>query len=144
MTYTVHDPRTFIDTIVARLDSATGLLVGDGEKPDGITYADDGLPVSPYAVVYGGPDGASSGTLDDPDADIWLTWTVTSTGGSRQQCAWGQDTVRDALVGWRPVVAGVAFGLTELAQGVHPDRDDDVQPPLFFAPDEFRVFATPD
>lgn len=144
MTYTVHDPRTFIDAVISRLDSQTTMEIGDATKPSGVTYNPDGLPLEPYVVVYGGPDGDSTGTLNDPDADLWWTWTVTSIGGSRQQCAWAQNAVRDALVGWRPVVTGFGFGLTELAQGVHPDRDDDVQPPLFFAPDEFRVFASPD
>lgn len=144
MAYTVRDPRTFIDTIISRLQAQSGLLIGDGVKPSGVTNNPDGLPVDPYAVVYGGPDGGSTGTLSDPGSDIWWTWTVRVTGGSRQQCAWGQNKVRGALIGWRPVLTGFGFGLTELAQGVHPDRDDDVQPPLFFAPDEYRVFASPD
>ena len=143
MTYTANDPRSLIDTILARLTAETGLLVGDAEKPDGVVTTDEELPVAPYLVVYPDDDEATDGTLDNPDSDVWWIFEVESVGGRRDQAQVGQAKTRSALLGWRPAPTGLAAGLVELETGSGVGRDDDVNPPLFSTGDRFRVFTSP-
>lgn len=135
---TVHDTRTVTDAVLARLQSA--MDCGDGVAPT-VTKNADGLPVSPYAVLYPLTDLDGGGALDDGLQWAMRHFQVTVVGGSREQAEWGQMKARETLMGWSPSVSGLSCGKVELDDPTGVDRDDDVAPPLFFTTDRYRLFV---
>lgn len=136
MTYTAHNPQTFFDAVVSRLASQTSKNIGDAEAPSDLTL--------PYAVVYPlaeDDDPDTHGTLSDAHDMTVFEFQVTSVGSTRKQATWMQAEARSALLGWSPSVSGVSFGQMERSGGQGTRRDDGTQPALFFAVDQFRVFA---
>lgn len=134
---TAHQQRAFYDAVVARLVSQTSKNIGRAAAPASLTH--------PYAVVY--PQGEDidtdrDGTLADAHDSTFFEWQVTSVGSTLEQALGMVDLVRTALLGWTPVVTGVAFGLVELVNALPVLRDDDTSPPVFYGVDVFRVFST--
>lgn len=131
----VTDPRTATDAIISRLTTGTGKNIGDGVAP-----ADGTLP---YAVVTPLADGDYDGPMNDWQADVAMEWQVTSVGATRSQAQWMQDKCRDAMLNAAITVPSRAVMKAELAGGGFVERDDDFQPPLFYAVDIFSVLVTP-
>ena len=135
MSYTVHNLRTVYDALVTQV-ATTGKNVGQGQAPDDVTH--------PYAVVY--PIGEDvdpdvRGVLSDPQQSTVIEFQVTCVGESLRQANWMANESRLVLSGWTPTVAGMTFGPVQLDAGLPAERDDDVQPPLFYAVDRFSVFV---
>lgn len=122
-----------------------GLRVGDGEKPADSGWA--GVPGSSkfrgYCVVH--PAGAFEidGTLDEPSDDVWPLVQVTAFGATRQQCEEIADDARAAVLAGSFAVAGRALGRWRIDLVGVVMRTDDVQPPIFMAPDRYTVYTTP-
>lgn len=133
---TIHSERVFIDWVIGVL-SGGGLTVGDGKAP---TNPPAGAG---YVVVYSIAGGVTSGPLEDPRSDAAPTFQVTSVSTDPRQCRWLVDRVRSLF--------NVAVPSASLSDGrkviwldfpmasVSIIRDDDVQPPTWYAPDRFEV-----
>ena len=134
MAYTTSDLRIFYDAIISRLGTSTGKNIGDHAAPDDLTF--------PYAVVYHrGEDTGDNGTLGDPTVVGEVEWQVTSVASTRRNAQVMSLLVRQALNGWLPVVTGQAFTPIVLDGDGPVQRDDDVQPPVFYVVDRFTVFV---
>lgn len=141
---TVYRSRAVTDAIITMLTVA-GLVVGDGEKPDGGGWqgVDAQSNFIPYVVVH--PIGAYEidGPIGDTAADVWPLHQLTSYGATRSQCELAADRAREAMLTGALAVTGRRVLM------VQPDllgivsRDDDVQPPIFSAPDRYEICTTP-
>lgn len=122
------------DAVIAKLQSL-GLIVGDAEAPEGAEEK--------YAVVYQIlPSGSFSGTLENPNEDAHLVYQVTCVGRIRAQAEWVLDKALGILDGFdgipERVVSRVIF-----QGGAGVERDDDQDPPLFYATPRFEIITTP-
>lgn len=140
------------DAVIAALEGR-GLLVGDGEAPKD----DDGDPVPhgwqdtdpptfvPYMILY--PlDGDSDETdsLVDPYEDVALTWQATCVGESRRQTEWLVEHCNLALLTDGITVAGRSVEpFDPQLEAAGPRRDDEVDPPVFFATPRYRAVSRP-
>lgn len=114
---------------------ATGVLVGDGVKPDGADRK--------YAVLYSLTGGVADGPLDGREDDFQPMYQITAVGNTRQQADWVSDKLRAVMIPWQGVVGTrrVLYVRTDMSGGLQ--RDDDYQPPLFYIADRYRVVTTP-
>lgn len=121
-------------------------LVGDGHEPDeGLKFSAGGLLLSPYCVVHGGDTSAFDGSLDptDLDSDAWPIVQVTYIGGSRAHADTLRDLVRAGLLGQYLDIAGRKAGPVRLELERRVQRDEKVQPALYYAIDQYRTYTTP-
>lgn len=137
--------RAVTDAIISVLSTA-GLRVGDGEKPasSGWAGAAGQSTFRAYVVVHpmGGFD--IDGTLDTPSDDVWPLVQVTSYGANRGQCEETADDAREAMLASpAAVVTGRAIARWRIDLVGVVTRTDDVQPPIYMAPDRYTVFTTP-
>jgi hypothetical protein len=137
--------RAVTDAIITVLTNA-GLRVGDGEKPANSGWAGTAGQSTFRAYVVVHPVGAFDidGTLDGPSDDVWPLMQITSFGAVRAQCEETADDAREALLATPAAVVGgrsVARWRIDLVGVV--TRTDDVQPPIYMAPDRYTVFTTP-
>lgn len=129
--------RILTDAVLTRLKTNSGSFkIGDGQAP-----ADNDRP---YAVLYALDEGESDGDMSTA-ADItgWVEYQVTSVGDTREQAEGLADLLRTHLLAsdlspsgfrmfpWRNFVTSL------------PDRDDDVQPPLFYVTSVVEGFVAP-
>lgn len=125
--------------------TAAGLRVGDGEKPStaGWQGAAQESTFRGYVVVH--PVGGFDvyGTLDEPSDDVWPLVQLSSFGATRAQCEEIADDSRAAMLSGLFVVAGRSLGLWQVDLVGVVTRSDDVQPPIYMAPDRYTVFTTP-
>lgn len=136
--------RPVTEAIIAAL-TAAGLVVGDGEKPElgGWTGTPGESDFNGYVVVH--PIGATEidGTLDNPSDDVWPLHQLTSYGAVRGQCEQIADTARNIILTAPIVIAGRSAGRYMIDFLGIAVRVDDVQPPIFQAPDRYVAFTTP-
>lgn len=136
--------RPVTEAIIAAL-TAGGLLVGDGEKPDlgGWTGTPGESDFNGYAVVH--PTGATDidGSLDEPSGDVWPLHQITSYGAVRAQCEQIADTARNVMLTAPIIAAGRHIGRYMIDFLGTAVRVDDVQPPIYMAPDRYVAFTTP-
>lgn len=136
--------RLLTNAIIALLE-ADGLTVGDALTPEGVGW--QGAPgasnFEEYVVVFPVTGGYFDGTISEAFADGRPDYIIHAYGATREQCQIANDAVFVSLTTSKPTVAGFTV------QHVSPDveggavRDDDVQPPIFFAPTRWRFFVTP-
>lgn len=114
------------------------VLVGDAERPAAWEGSESG-----YAVLY--PlTTTSDGPASDAHADVESRYQVTSVGTTRAQAQWVADRVRVAMLGGVLGVPGRSLSSpVEWAPSRGVDRDDDTNPPLFYAVDSYTVRTTP-
>ncbi len=131
----IHSERVFIDWVIGIL-TAGGLSVGDGVAP---TTTPTGAG---YVVVYSIAGGITEGSIEAPRSDAAPMFQVTSVSTDPRQVRWLVDKVRslfDTAVpatlsdGRRVVWLDFPMASTTVI------RDDDVQPPSWYAPDRFSV-----
>ncbi|MCG6499462.1 hypothetical protein [Kitasatospora sp. A2-31] len=107
-----------------------------------------GAPAGPaplpktFAVLYPGPGSASPSSLADDRTTLDLLLQVTCVATTPEGALGTADRVRAALAA--PVaVAGRATWRAEELGGPPLQRDDDVTPPLFYLPVQFRLRSIP-
>lgn len=141
---TTYRNRPVTEAIITALSDAA-LLVGDGEKPDtgGWTATPSQSPFVPYVVVH--PLGAYEidGTIGDSFADVWPLHQITAYGATRAQCEETADNVRHIMLTSALVIADRKVCIVEPDLLGIVSRVDDVQPPLYMAPDRYMVCTTP-
>lgn len=141
---TSYRSRPVTQAIITALTNAA-LVVGDGEKPDtgGWSGTPEQTPFIPYVVVHPLGSYEFDGTINDPYADVWPLHQITAYGATRAQCEETADNVRAVMLDGVLIVADRAVCI------VQPDllgivsRVDDVQPPLYMAPDRYEICTTP-
>lgn len=104
-----------------------------------------GAPVAvpeKYAVLYPEPGQVVRESLADARSDFTAVVQITCVGTTPEKALWVADKVRgvlsvpllvDGRVLWRPEELG----------GPPVARDDDVTPPLFFVPVQYRLQSIP-
>jgi hypothetical protein len=106
-------------------------MVGDAEKPQGA--------VTKYCVVYPIPGGSVSGSLGDPEGDAELVYQVTCVGRTREQAEWVVNKAMGLTAGFNVVDRHIARVFLDTPSGV--TRDDQADPPLFYATPRFKVLS---
>lgn len=134
MTLSITDTRLATDAVITAL-ATTGKQIGDGVAPAAAVF--------PYAVVTPLADVGYSGPINDGQADVEMAWQVTAVGQTRSQAQWMQDACRDALINGSLSISGRTVMTIDLSGGSGVERDDDFQPPLFYAVDIFEIMLTP-
>jgi len=131
----LHGQRVFIAWCISVLEDG-GMTVGDGVAPT--TVPDN----SGYVVVYSIAGGITEGSIDEPNEDASPTFQITSVSSNPTQCRWLVDRAR-ALFN-----AAVPATLSDGRKVIWLDfpmasttiiRDDDAQPPAWYAPDRLIV-----
>lgn len=129
---TAPDIKPLLDAVQAALTGA-GLAVGLGGAP---------APVpTKYAALYFDPGQVLTESLADLRTDLQLMFQVTCVGPTQEQCLWVAAKVRSALFG-RLTVAGRSVWRPEELGGPFVLRDDDVTPPVFYLPVQYRLKST--
>lgn len=128
------DIKPHMDAIEAALTGA-GLAVGPGGAPTPVPAN------GRYAALYFDPGQVSSESLADVRTDFTLLFQVTCVGPTRDQCLWVAGKVRTALF-VRLTVAGRSAWRPEELGGPFVLRDDDVTPPVYYLPVQYRLKST--
>lgn len=132
----VPDVLPHVDAVRAALEAA-GLTVYVGGTPAG-----SWTPPDRFAVLYPDPGMAVRESLADERTDFDALVQVTCVGGDVERALWVAGRVRRALS--VPLeVAGRRCWRPEDLGGPPVDRDDDVTPPLYFVPVQYRICSTP-
>ena len=125
--------RLLTDAILTQLGSG-GRRIGDATTP-----SDDARP---YAVLWPLFIADLDGPLGAPDVDGWQHYQLTCVGDTREQSEGLADELR-VTVKADYTVPGFLTKPLLLEDVVPTERDDDVQPPVFYQSFTFRVFVTP-
>lgn len=130
------DIKPHTDAVVTALAGA-GLAVGDGGAPLAASIPSTGI----YVAVYFDPGQSLSESLADARTDYALSFQVTCVGPTAEKCRWAAQRTRMAL--HAPLtVAGRASWRPEELGGPPIQRDDDVSPPLYYLPVQYRLQST--
>jgi len=122
-----------VDAVTAVLTAAS-IVTSLGAAPP------DASP--PFCVLYINAGQAVPGSLADPLSDFDALMQATCVGKTAEQALSVSDRVRAALS--VPLVVAGRSGLRPEELGGPPvQRDDDVVPPLFYVPVQYRLRSTP-
>lgn len=132
----VPDVLPHLDAIQEALTGA-GLTVYVGGAPTESSWK----PPGQFAVLYPDPGMAVRSSLADDRSDFTAIVQVTCVGADVERALWVAGKVRQALA-VPLVVEGRASWLPEDLGGPPIQRDDDVTPPLFFVPVQYRLQST--
>jgi hypothetical protein len=114
---------------------STGRTIGDAQAP--------AASARPFGVVYPLYVAERDGTLADSTADGWWQYQVTAVGDTREQAQGLADELEVAILQSTLTVNGYLVGPILRAERMPVERDDDVQPPLFYQTITFSIFVTP-
>ncbi|MGW1134558.1 hypothetical protein [Streptomyces griseoluteus] len=126
-----------VDAVQAALEAAElTVYVGGAPTSAGWTAPDR------YVVLYPEPGTAVRESLADERTDFETTMTVTCVGSDWERVLWVADRVRRAFNA--PLaVAGRSCKRPEDRGGPPLQRDNDVNPPVFFLPVQYWIGSTP-
>jgi hypothetical protein len=115
---------------------AAPLTVYIGGVPPGVT------PPKEYVVLYADPGHTTAASLADDRTVLDLLVQATCVATTAEGVLGTRDLVAQALDG--PLtVAGRESWKPELLGGPPEQRDDDVTPPLWFLPVQYRLASIP-
>lgn len=141
MTITINPHALAILTALAPLESLSPpTKVGDGIAPK----SGDGSVVAPCAVLHMRPGGEMFSSLGCTDTDATIPFQVTCVGKTAAQARIVADQVAAALDGASLTVTGREVFRVRRPRGVvggNPERDDDVNPPLFYIPAYYQLMS---
>lgn len=130
------DIKPHVDAVLAALADA-GLTVGDGVAPATAALPPTGI----YAVLYFDPGQSLPESLADQRTDFDLSFQVTCVGPTAEKCRWAVQQTRAALHSPLTVPGRTSWRPEELG-GPPIQRDDDVTPPLYYLPVQYRLQST--
>lgn len=134
---TPPDVLPHVDAVKAALETA-GLTVYLGGAPTAAGWT----PPDLFAVLYPDAGRAVRSSLADERTDFDSTVQVTCVGSDVERALWVASRVRQALA--VPLtVAGRSCWPAEDLGGPPVQRDDDVTPPVFFVPVQYRLMSIP-
>lgn len=129
--------------ILDRLEGLTlpnGNLVGVGDHK--APKSADANVEAPCVVLYLRPGGMQSGDLNQTETDAWLPFQLTSVGHTAAQAMLVADRAHTRLTATPLTVSGRLIArLRRQTFGSSASRDDDVTPPLFYVPVEYRAWS---
>ena len=125
--------RVLTDKVLTQLGSG-GRRIGDAHTPSNSTR--------PYAVLWPLFAVDFDGNLKAQDLDAWWNYQVTSVGDTREQAQGLADELQ-ATIKAAYTVTGYVVGPVEIADVLPVERDDAVQPPVFYQSCTVRIFVTP-
>lgn len=129
--------------ILERLDGLTlpngnPVVIGDHVAPK----AAENRVVAPCVVFYLRAGGSLSGDLNQTEMDGWLPFQLTSVGLTAAQAMSVSDRAHTRLTASRLTVAGRLIARCRRQTfGTRAERDNDVTPPLFYVPVEYRLWT---
>ncbi len=128
--------RILTDAVLTKLrTNSASRKIGDGQAP-----ADDDRP---YAVLYSLDENEREGDMSTIDVTGWFEYQITSVGDTRSQAEWLADLLRTLILAANLTPSGfVMFPFRKVVTGL-PERDDDVQPPLFYVVQVVEGFTAP-
>lgn len=115
---------------------ASGVAVGEGGAPATVPES------QMYAALYMDPGWSRTASLADQRTTFQGLFQVTCVGPTAEKALWVADTVRTALYAPLTVDGRAAWRPEELG-GPPVQRDDDVTPPLYFVPVQYRLMSIP-
>jgi hypothetical protein len=141
----VHQGRALTARILAVLQAAGLRAAVSGKSATaGWTGASNLSTFNGYVILYPTTGGSTSGTIDDPDEDADVLYQVTAIGADAGQVEWLADKARLAIkAGTYPPVDGRSVVSVKIDMIGGVERDDDVQPPVFYQPDRYRFMTAP-
>lgn len=116
-------------------DGGNGERIGDGQAPEDQTL--------PYATLYSLDENDMDGSLASAQETGWFEFQITAVGQTRMQAAALGDKLRETLLASSPTVVGYTLGPWLKLVSDITDRDDDVQPPVFYSINTLQVFTAP-
>lgn len=121
-----------------------GLVVGDGEKPDGAGWQGPAATSNfvPYVVVHPFAK-AFDGTIEDPFVDGAPTLSLNAFGATSEQARRVSDKAFTLLTTITPTITGRHVMIVEPLDDGATDRFDDVQPPIWQDVQRVRIHTTP-
>ncbi|MFL4947483.1 hypothetical protein ACJ6WE_08935 [Streptomyces sp. MMS24-I31] len=126
-----------MDAVTAALTSA-GLTVYLGGAPAGVSPTATG----PFVVLYPEPGRVQAASLADDRVDFSAVVQLTCVGLTAEQAMSVSDRATAAL-SVVLTVTGRASWKPESLDGLPVQRDDDVVPPVFYAPSRYRLRSIP-
>lgn len=97
----------------------------------------------PYVILHA-DQGHGRVTSYAADTDhLTFTFQTTSVGVTDEQAKWAADKARGAVEDVRPTVSGWSCRRIRQVDTQPVDRDDKIDPPLFYAVDVWQYIATP-
>lgn len=130
------DIKAHLDAVTTALAGA-GLAVGDGVAPAAAAIPATGI----YVVLYADAGRSVRESLADARTDFELLFQVTCVAPTPEKTRWAAQRVRMALTGPLAVAGRSAWRPEELG-GPPIQRDDDVSPPLYYLPVQYRLQST--
>ena len=137
------DLNDHLNGVIANLVSQTGKPVGNHVAPDdgGWTSSVGDSGFVSYVVAY--QHGAEfSGPLDDPEADVEVTYELVSLGKDEKQAQWMEQKSAEAMTKDNITVTGRRVTACRSVTRGTIQRDDS-KPPLFYARSMFVVTTSP-
>ncbi len=134
---TPPDVLPHLDAVQAALQDA-GLTVYVGGAPTSSGWT----PPDKFAVLYPDPGMAVRASLADDRTDFDSTMQVTCVGSDVERALWVAARVRWALAAPLAVEGRNCWPAEDLG-GPPVQRDDDVNPPVYFVPVQYRICSTP-
>lgn len=140
MTVTVPQLRPHADAVAAVLSATFNTItppvpLGVGRKPDDTT-ADRWAVLYPLAAEFDGP-------IADDAADLTYNFQVTAVGETVEKAEWVADLARTALLTTDLTVSGRHCDPTSPTGGSGVQRDDDINPPLYYRADTYTTYTSP-
>lgn len=128
--------RILTDAVLTRLKTNSGSFkIGDGKAPKNNDR--------PYAVLYALDESEREGDMRNVDVTGWLEFQVTTVGDTREQAEGLADLLRTLLLASNLTPTGfVMFPWRKVVTNL-PERDDSVQPPLFYVTSVVDAFVAP-
>lgn len=108
------------------------IAIGEGGAPDPIPNN------QMYVGLYVSAGRATTASLAGERTNFQVPFQVTAVGPTVEKCLWVADRVREVLAVRLPVT-GRGTWQTEEQGGPDVQRDDDVTPPLWFLPVQYRL-----
>lgn len=120
------------------LPNGNPVVIGDHKAPKSAAN----VIVAPCVVFYLRPGGLQSGDLNQTETDGWLPFQLTSVGHTAAQAMQVADRAHTRLTASRLTVSDRLIARCRRQTfGTRAERDEDVTPPLFYLPVEYRLWT---
>jgi len=126
--------RALATAVLAKLNTDAA-DIGDGQPPKGFTY--------PYGIMWTLGESDREGDMSDWDVTGWWRYQVTTVGETPDQARLLSDRLRGVMEAASLTVSGYTVGPIRRDVTGLVERDDDVQPPVWFCGDIFEIFVAP-